>query len=215
MKRLADGLGLLVGVLLVSVSPVRAEQGSFARSASEIRVSLKRALKAIERLYGERYDGEGFLKRLDALDPNDQAGHEALQREALLANMTLDFKNLLIIDRKHAKKGLEPFEPLPIKQRPAPPIIPSRVKPESDVATLYIQDIYEGPGLKGVPRGTVKQLRIGSYQFSANGNGGHQGTIGTDSGWDIKTIVGGHARSRRWVGERSDSRKAAALFSSA
>ena len=103
MKLLTVHPGLVAALLLGSVGLVRAEQGSFARNASEIRVSLKRAIKAIERSYGDGYDGEGFLKRLDALDPNDQAGHEALQREALLANPTLDFKNLLIIDRKHAK----------------------------------------------------------------------------------------------------------------
>ncbi|MGB0259756.1 MAG: hypothetical protein ACPGES_13985, partial [Coraliomargarita sp.] len=54
-----------------------------------------------------------------------------------------------------------------------------------------IQDIYAGPGLKDVPRGTVKNLRIGSYQFSIHGGGGgHTGAIGVDSGWDIKTIIG-------------------------
>ena len=82
------------------------------------------------------------------------------------------------------------FEPIPLKKHPAPPIIPSVLTPDSDKATLYIQNIYHGPGLKDVPKGTVKQLRIGSYQFSANGNGGHFGTIGVDSGWDIKTIIG-------------------------
>jgi formylglycine-generating enzyme required for sulfatase activity len=82
------------------------------------------------------------------------------------------------------------FEPLPYKKSFRPPVIPSLIKPEEDTAVLYIQDVYHGPGLKDVPKGKVKSLRVGSYQFSAHGNGGHWGTIGLDSGWDIKTILG-------------------------
>ncbi|MBF0198415.1 MAG: SUMF1/EgtB/PvdO family nonheme iron enzyme [Planctomycetes bacterium] len=83
------------------------------------------------------------------------------------------------------------FEPIPLKKRPTPPIIPSQIDPSSKTAHLYIQDIYQGPGLKGVPKGTVKSLRIGSYQFSAHkSHGGNNGAIGIDTGWDIKTIIG-------------------------
>lgn len=98
------------------------------------------------------------------------------------------FDNAVLL---HESEGQGFFEPIAYKARPAPPVIPSLIKPESDMATLYIQDIYEGPGLKDVPRGTVKQLRIGSYQFSIHGGGGgHVGATGLDSGWDIKTIIG-------------------------
>ena len=42
----------------------------------------------------------------------------------------------------------------------------------------------------GIPRGTVKKLRIGSFSFSPWGQGGLLGTIGMDGPWDIKRILG-------------------------
>lgn len=29
-----------------------------------------------------------------------------------------------------------------------------------DTGTLHVQDVYQGPGLAGVPRRTIKQLRV-------------------------------------------------------
>ncbi|MFA7369268.1 MAG: hypothetical protein WC334_06455, partial [Kiritimatiellales bacterium] len=49
------------------------------------------------------------------------------------------------------------LEPIPVKKRPVPPAIPDMTHPDDKEATLFVQDIYTGPGLKGVPRGTVKQ----------------------------------------------------------
>ena len=41
--------------------------------------------------------------------------------------------------------------------------------------TLLLQDIYRGPGLAGVPRGTIKSLRLVSYHFAYQGMGGKTG----------------------------------------
>jgi formylglycine-generating enzyme required for sulfatase activity len=91
------------------------------------------------------------------------------------------------------------FEPIPLKATPVPPVKPSLVDESKKTATVFIQDIHAGPGLKGIPRGTVKALRIGSYEFSpsycsptapAQGSGGLNGTIGHDGPWDIKRILG-------------------------
>jgi formylglycine-generating enzyme required for sulfatase activity len=73
---------------------------------------------------------------------------------------------------------------------PAPPVIPDRVNLESNKASVFMQDVYEGGGLKGIPRGEVKKLRIISYGFSPWGQGGLLGTIGMDGPWDIKRIIG-------------------------
>ena len=80
--------------------------------------------------------------------------------------------------------------PAPLRKTPAPPILPDRVKLASNTATVHIQDIYAGPGLAGVPRGTVKQLRVIEYYFSRRGMGGLYGTLGFDGPWDIKRILG-------------------------
>lgn len=73
---------------------------------------------------------------------------------------------------------------------PTPPVIPDRVNLASDKASVFMQDVYEGGGLKGIPRGEVKKLRIISYGFSPWGQGGLLGTIGMDGPWDIKRILG-------------------------
>jgi formylglycine-generating enzyme required for sulfatase activity len=81
------------------------------------------------------------------------------------------------------------FEPVPITRRPTPPVIPSRVDLKRTDATVLLMDIYKGPGLKGVPRGKVKQLRVFAYHFAYNKSGGWN-SVGMESGWDIKRILG-------------------------
>ncbi|MGB0258312.1 MAG: SUMF1/EgtB/PvdO family nonheme iron enzyme, partial [Coraliomargarita sp.] len=98
------------------------------------------------------------------------------------------YDNQLLIYREN---GCSVREPIPFEARETPPVLASSIKPESDTATLYIQNLYHGPGLKGVPRGTIRKLRIGAYQFSPrHSGGGHLGLIGVDSGWDIKKVIG-------------------------
>ena len=81
------------------------------------------------------------------------------------------------------------FEPIPLRPTPRPPVIPDRIKPESREATVLMTDVYSGAGLRGVPRGTVKSLRILEYHFAYRGMGGHI-SIGIDGPWDVHRIVG-------------------------
>ena len=68
-------------------------------------------------------------------------------------------------------------------------MIPDRVQLDRKDATVLVSDVYAGPGLKGVPRGTVKQLRVFAYHFAYRGTGGHA-AVGTDGSWDVKRILG-------------------------
>ncbi|KKK40135.1 hypothetical protein LCGC14_3168900, partial [marine sediment metagenome] len=94
--------------------------------------------------------------------------------------------------------GTKPFsapghvllEPIALKKRPRPPVIPSKVVDRSKGATFSIHDIYEGPGLAGVPRGTVKKFRLFTYQFAYHGMGGQVNRVGLDGPWDIKRVLG-------------------------
>ena len=52
------------------------------------------------------------------------------------------------------------ISPILVKKTQLPPVISDRVKLNEKNSTFFIQDIYEGEGLKGIPRGTVKSLRI-------------------------------------------------------
>lgn len=81
------------------------------------------------------------------------------------------------------------FEPQPLRPRPRPPAIPERVDPASRTAEVHIADIYSGPGLRGVPRGTVKRLRVFAYHFGYLNRAGFD-LVGTESGWDVKRILG-------------------------
>jgi formylglycine-generating enzyme required for sulfatase activity len=102
------------------------------------------------------------------------------------------FDNILIL---RAEPGYALFEPIALKKTPTPPVLPDKVDLSRKDATIFMSDIYAGPGLKGIPRGTVKKLRVGSYTFSYPnpgklGTGGTYGVLGVDGPWDIKRILG-------------------------
>jgi len=54
---------------------------------------------------------------------------------------------------------------------------------------VYVADIYNGDGLKDVPHGTIKKLRIYEPHYAYNGMGGHI-NIGIDGPWDVHRILG-------------------------
>lgn len=99
-----------------------------------------------------------------------------------------------------AEDGLY-LEAMPFAPRKRPPIIPDRSVKGKKTCSVHIADIYNGPGLKGVPRGTVKKMRLFSYHYNYHKTGGHSSTgwIGyrrsgynerVESGWDVKRILG-------------------------
>ncbi|HYW80964.1 MAG TPA: hypothetical protein VE890_15395, partial [Thermoguttaceae bacterium] len=61
------------------------------------------------------------------------------------------FDNMLPI---HVLPQFDLFEPIPLQKTPRPPVIPDRIDPTRDDAVVYLHDVYAGPGLDGVPRGT-------------------------------------------------------------
>ena len=82
------------------------------------------------------------------------------------------------------------LEPIPLRATERPPAVPSRVDPSRKDALIYLADIYAGDGLKGVPRGEVKSLRLFTYHFAYHGMGGQINRVGLDGPWDVKRIVG-------------------------
>ncbi len=86
-------------------------------------------------------------------------------------------------------EGAGLFEPQPMAPRRQPPVISDRVESGSPTAEVHIADIYRGRGLNGVPRGTVKRLRVFSYHFGYNGKAGFP-LVGTQAGWDVKRVLG-------------------------
>ena len=97
------------------------------------------------------------------------------------------FDNLTLIKEV---EGAALLWPIALQSTAKPPAIPDRVNLASDESTVFITDIYQGPGLNGVPRGAVKKLRVLEYYFSRRGFGGLYGTLGLDGPWDVKRILG-------------------------
>ena len=81
------------------------------------------------------------------------------------------------------------FFPTPLIARERPPVRPDTTDLNNMEGTMFITDVYLGEGLKGVPRGTIKSLRIFAYHFGFRGSGGHE-SVGQNSSWDIKRILG-------------------------
>ena len=97
------------------------------------------------------------------------------------------FDNLTLL---HEEPGYALFEPIPLRKTPVPPVVPDKADPAAKDAVVSITDIYAGDGLKDVPRGTVKALRIFTYQFAYHGMGGQVNRVGLDGPWDVKRIIG-------------------------
>ncbi len=96
------------------------------------------------------------------------------------------FDNMLpiLIDAQH-----DYFEPIPLRRTPKPPILPDRTDPTRDDALVYLHDVYAGPGLRGVPHGSVKRLRLAAYHFGYPGMAGPD-KIGRGGPWEAMRILG-------------------------
>ena len=101
-----------------------------------------------------------------------------------------------------ADHRISSLKAIPVMPRKTPVARPSVVDYRKKTGTYFMQDIYHGPGLKGVRRGTIKKLRVVELRFremdvGANGTSGEGGSagvvtpiaIGTGS-WDVKVILG-------------------------
>ncbi|MCP4784161.1 MAG: hypothetical protein GY903_25555 [Fuerstiella sp.] len=90
---------------------------------------------------------------------------------------------------------------VPLISRPVPPVHTSQVDYREHTGTYVVHDVYQGPGLHGIERGTVKRLRVVALEFRAagvgsNGNRGPAGgalvstPISVNGAWDVKKVLG-------------------------
>ncbi len=97
------------------------------------------------------------------------------------------FDNMLLL---RESKTHQLMEPIPLRATKRPPVIHDRIVPDAKQATVYLTNVYNGPGLDGIPRGTVKKLRVYTYGFSYQNMGGLLGIIGMDGPWDMRRVLG-------------------------
>lgn len=92
-------------------------------------------------------------------------------------------------------------QPVPLV-RPAPRRRPSSVDYAKSIGTYYLQNVYEGPGLEGIVRGTIKKVRVIGLDFrpafvGGNANDGPAGSAmvstpvaACNGSWDPKIVLG-------------------------
>ncbi|MGA2498546.1 MAG: hypothetical protein ABSH20_12435 [Tepidisphaeraceae bacterium] len=93
-------------------------------------------------------------------------------------------------------------QPIPLMERTRPAVVASPVDYRKETGTFYIHDVYAGPGLAGIERGTIKRVRVVSMEFRAagigeNGSGGPAGGALSSTppsinngAWDPKIVLG-------------------------
>ncbi len=111
-----------------------------------------------------------------------------LSPESLWGIYLVDVYDNMTLIAEFEGEGL--INPIIVNKRVTPPIIPDRIKPDEKEATVFIQDIYQGEGLPGVPVGTVKKLRVFAYEYTYVNSESDHIAQGIQSGWDIKRNLG-------------------------
>ncbi len=82
------------------------------------------------------------------------------------------------------------YEPIPLKARPRPAYRPDMVDLEKKTCNVYMANVYRGQDtLKGVPKGSVKKLRVFNYEYAPRHSGGHY-AIGMEGPWDVRVLHG-------------------------
>ena len=121
----------------------------------------------------------------------------AVKRPFGIYFMTIDGqRELLAADEK-----ISCNQPIPLMPRPQPPVRASQVNYRRKTGTYTVEDVYLGPGLRGVKRGTIQRLRVVALDFRAagigsNGNRGPAGSalvstpISINGAWDVKRVLG-------------------------
>ncbi|HUT12380.1 MAG TPA: hypothetical protein VMY42_17915 [Thermoguttaceae bacterium] len=141
-------------------------------------------------------DEERFLVTLALPTPDGELGRFNIYF------MDIDGRRELLVEGKESGEGIGCRQVVPLGPRPRPYVRPSKVDYRRTTGTFYVQDVYEGPGLQGVARGTIKRLRVVALVFRAsgigrtqqNGEGGSSNVsspiaVGNGS-WDVKIVLG-------------------------
>ena len=109
-------------------------------------------------------------------------------RESLWGIYLVDvFDNFVLL---REEPGYAMLEPIPLRKRRTPPAIADKVDLSRKDAVVFMVDVYAGQGLRGVPRGAIRALRVMSYEFAFRGMGGEPDRVGMDGPWDVRRILG-------------------------
>jgi len=134
---------------------------------------------------------------LAAYDPQGSDSQRYVRPYAIYL-MTIDGRRELLV----ADPKISCNQPIPLTPRNRHHLRPSLVDYRKKTGTYYMQDIYVGQGLEGVPKGTIRKLRVIALDYRAAGigktyNKGPGGAslsstpvgVGNTS-WDVKVVLG-------------------------
>ena len=134
---------------------------------------------------------------LVAYDPQGSHNQRYVRPYAIYL-MTIDGRRELLV----ADPNIACNQPIPVVARKRPHVRPSLVDYRKKTGTYYVQDVYIGPGLQGIPRGTIKKLRVVALEYRAAGigetrNSGPGGgslsstPVGVgNTSWEVKIVLG-------------------------
>ena len=87
-----------------------------------------------------------------------------------------------------AVPGYHLMQPVPVVKREEPRVIPSKIDLTDKEGTVYIDNIYDGPGLKGYPH-RIEEIRVIGYNFGYRNLAGPN-LIGWGGPWEAMAIIG-------------------------
>lgn len=118
-----------------------------------------------------------------------------LVSHSLEANDAADAYGLYLLDRHgnceliYRDAQASCYAPIPLRPRPRPAVLPALPKhARGTPARLYVQDVHIG--LEGVPRGTVKWLRVYESYPKQRHTKPHRADLGVGCGWDARGVLG-------------------------
>lgn len=113
-----------------------------------------------------------------------------------------DGRRELLVEGQEPGSGTACRQIVPLAPRTRPHVRPSTVDYRQATGTITLHDVYQGPGLQGIPRGTIRELRVVALEFRAAAIGSlQQKGRGGDSevttpvavangSWDVKVVLG-------------------------
>lgn len=132
-----------------------------------------------ENLFIVAYSPEGFVNK----EFENKTNRRTVRYRLYL--MDRDGRRELLVD----DPAISCNQPVPLMPRPKPIVRPSMVDLNKTDGTFYIQNIYAGPGLKDIPRGTAKNLRVIALEYRRTSIGCSLNTGPAGGNWHVRTPI--------------------------
>ena len=108
-------------------------------------------------MYPYPLDEQHFLV---SFAPRGWEGHGHLRYETTFGLYFMDMDGRRELLDRDDEQGVSAGRMVPLAARPVPHVRPSLVDYSKETGVYFVQDVYEGPGLENLPRGTIHSLRV-------------------------------------------------------